>query len=286
MDKTALVIGAGGMLGDPVARRLKADGWTVRALVRNVDAARGKLDSDFELVPGDATDTNAVARAMEGCTICHASLMSPPGDPEMERRAMEAIAQAAAQAKPARLGYLSGGTSVEANRFFPGARIKLDAEAAVRAAGVPYTIFRPSWVMESMSRLVRDGRAAILGSQVQPLHWVAVEDYARMVATAYATPEAAGKALWIWGPEAKSLEQAVTQYCTVVEPKTKVMKVPFFMASMMAFFTGNQELKSFIPFLRFTAEHPEPGDPAEANRLLGAPVITFEAWCQSRLPRA
>ena len=65
-----------------------------------------------------------------------------------------------------------------------------------------------------------------------------------------------------------------------------VMKVPFFMASMVAFFTGNKEMKAFIPFMRFTAEHPEPGNPDEANQLLGAPTITFQQWCQARAAKA
>ena len=286
MDKKALIIGAAGMLGEPVARKLEADGWTVRALVRNVEEARKKLGAGFEVVQGDAEDTASVARAMEGCSVCHVSLMSPPGDPEMERRAAQAIAKAAGQAKLERLGYLSGGTSVEANRWFNNVRLKLDAEAAVRASGVPYTIFRPSWFMESMSRLVRDGQAAIMGQQKYPLRWVAAEDYARMASTAYAKPEAAGKELWIWGPEPKTMEEVITRYCKVVAPSTKVMKVPFFMASAMAFFTGNKELKSFIPFMRFTAEYPEPGNPEEANRLLGAPTTTFEQWCQARALKA
>jgi hypothetical protein len=38
--------------------------------------------------------------------------------------------------------------------------------------------------------------------------------------------------------------------------------------------------------MRFTAEHPEPGDAAEANRLLGAPTITFAQWCQQRAAKA
>ncbi len=284
--KKVLVVGAAGMLGEPVARKLKSEGWAVRALVRNVEEARRKLGADFDIVQGDAEDAASVARALEGCAVCHVSLMSPPGDPEMELRATKAIARAAGTAKLERLGYLSGGTSVEANRWFPNVRLKLEAEEAVRSSGVPFTIFRPSWFMESMSRLVRDGQAALLGPQVLPLRWVAADDYARMVATAYAKPEAAGKALWIWGPEAMTMEQVINQYRTLVAPSTKVMKVPFFMASMVAFFTGNKEMKSFIPFMRFTAEHPEPGNPDEANQLLGAPTITFQQWCQARAAKA
>ena len=180
------------------------------------------------------------------------------------------------------MGYLSGGTSVEANRWFPNVRLKFDAEAAVRASGVPFTIFRPSWFMESTSRLVRDGQAASWGRRCRRCAGSPRRTTRAWWRRRTRNPRRPGRALSIWGPEAKTLEQVITHYCRVAAPGTKVMKVPFFMASVMAFVTGNKELKAFVPFMRFTAEHPEPGNPEEANRLLGAPTITFEQWCQAR----
>ena len=69
------------------------------------------------------------------------------------------------------------------------------------ALGVPYTIFRATFFMETLPRFVRRTRASLLGNQPHPWRWVAADDYARMVAAAYTTPAAANKLLTILGPE-------------------------------------------------------------------------------------
>jgi hypothetical protein len=51
--------------------------------------------------------------------------------------------------------------------------------------------------MEILPKFVNQGRAAIFGKQPCPYHWVAAEDLARMVSTAYELPEAGNKRLWI-----------------------------------------------------------------------------------------
>jgi nucleoside-diphosphate-sugar epimerase len=60
-----LVTGAGGGLGSNVVRAAVARGVKVRALVRN--PAKARLPEGVELVQGDATDVQALTRALEGC---------------------------------------------------------------------------------------------------------------------------------------------------------------------------------------------------------------------------
>jgi uncharacterized protein YbjT (DUF2867 family) len=48
VQKKILVLGGTGMLGQPVARRLKEDGCQVRLLVRDVEKARKLFDESFE----------------------------------------------------------------------------------------------------------------------------------------------------------------------------------------------------------------------------------------------
>lgn len=79
-NRNALVLGATGGIGGEVARRLKARGWTVRALHR--DAARvaaGNRDpSGFTWVQGDAMRAEDVVAAARGVSlIVHA--VNPPG---------------------------------------------------------------------------------------------------------------------------------------------------------------------------------------------------------------
>jgi nucleoside-diphosphate-sugar epimerase len=65
--KTALVIGATGGIGKPVARLLAARGWAVRALHRDPDHQRGA--SPITWIKGDALVSEDVARAAHGVSV-------------------------------------------------------------------------------------------------------------------------------------------------------------------------------------------------------------------------
>src|SRR5260370_27812316 len=69
-----LVIGATGLIGAPVARRLLADGHQVRLLVRDTGRASQRLGNGFEYLEGSVTDTEAVDRAVASMNGVHVSL--------------------------------------------------------------------------------------------------------------------------------------------------------------------------------------------------------------------
>lgn len=73
----ALVTGATGLVGAYICERLRADGWSVRALVRQPSAA-GWVAAD-ELATGDVRDAAAVAAAARGRdVIFHAAAVITP----------------------------------------------------------------------------------------------------------------------------------------------------------------------------------------------------------------
>ena len=73
----ALVTGATGLVGAHICTRLRAEGWRVRALVRQPAAARW-LDVD-ELVEGDIRDERAFTAAARDCdVIFHAAAVITP----------------------------------------------------------------------------------------------------------------------------------------------------------------------------------------------------------------
>jgi nucleoside-diphosphate-sugar epimerase len=101
---TALVTGATGLLGSYVIERLLADGWAVRALVR--DASRGGLLSRLgvELQIGDILDAGRFAIAARGCdAIIHAAAAVTPhgGWSEFRRVNIDGTRNAVAAARRA-----------------------------------------------------------------------------------------------------------------------------------------------------------------------------------------
>jgi uncharacterized protein YbjT (DUF2867 family) len=61
-----LVVGATGMLGGAIVRRLLEQGDSVRALVRGDAGARALTEAGAETVRGDLKDAASLARACDG----------------------------------------------------------------------------------------------------------------------------------------------------------------------------------------------------------------------------
>lgn len=64
--ETVLLTGASGFVGSAVARRLRAAGFNVRALVRPTSPVAHLSDLELEFATGDLRDADAVRRAMTG----------------------------------------------------------------------------------------------------------------------------------------------------------------------------------------------------------------------------
>ena len=134
------------MLGEPVARRLSADGYQVRIFTRHPDKARSKFGAEYEVVGGDVEDPPSLDAALAGCQAVHINLEGGL-DPDLERRGAQNVAAAAAKAGVQRITYLSGTSVTKENSWYAGTKAKFEAEAAIRAASVPYTIFQATFFL-------------------------------------------------------------------------------------------------------------------------------------------
>ncbi len=78
---TALVTGATGLVGHHVVARLRRDGWTVRAFVRDAARAGALSRAGVELATGDTLEPSGFARAARGCDVVFhtAAAVTPHG---------------------------------------------------------------------------------------------------------------------------------------------------------------------------------------------------------------
>jgi len=278
MAKKILVLGGTGMLGQPSARKLQQAGFDVRLMVRDVEKAHKMFDDGFEIVPGDVADLPALENAMTGCQGVLISVGGP-----VDQLSAENVARLAPRLGVERLVYLSGSTVKEENSWYPMTAQKLNAEKAIQASGVPYTILRLTWPMEQLPRFVMGGRATVIGILSDPWHWFAADDLAQMIANAFQSEAARGKRLYVHGPEGIPVKVALERYCQVFHPEIEEVAVmPIAAAKSMAEATGNNFIKVFAEMMDYFKKVGEPGDPAEANQLLGAPTTTLDDWLQSR----
>ena len=278
-NKTILIIGGTGMLGKPVAQQLKADGFNVRLLVRNPEKAKKLLGEGYELMQGDVDNEASLRAALTGVDGVHISLKGGPTAEDFERMdhfAVRDIAQTAKEKNVGRVTLISAYAVSEEKADTPESRSKVRGEAALKSSGVPYTIFRCSWFMETLPLFVQGKNISPIGNQIHPLHWIAVEDYARMVSKSYQTDETLNKELYIFGPEAYTMGDAMKIYSE--HTGVKVAPISTTMLSVLGTFTFNVEWKGMAVLMKHYENWGEDGSPDEANRLLGAPQVYLRDW--------
>lgn len=278
MGKTIMVIGATGLLGEPVAKYLKQNCYTARLMVRDVEKAANLFGNGFEIVQGDIDDLDSLEKALDGCFGVHINLSG-----EIERLGVENVSSIASRLKLQRISYISGTSVAEENTWFPLIKLKFLAEKTIRDSGVPYTIFCPTWFMENLPKFVRGSRAFMFGKQPNPYHLIAADDFARMVVVSYGLDDAINKRFIIHGPESILFHEAVKRYCDVFHPEVKkVSTMPYWLATIIAAIRGSEEMKFASDFLAAFEKIGERGDPSEANSVLGAPEIRLEDWLQRK----
>lgn len=279
MMNTILVIGGTGLLGKPVAQQLKADGFNIRLLVRNPEKAKKLLGDGYELFQGDVDNLDSIRTALTGADGVHISLKGGPTEADFERMdhfAVRDIAGIAKEKNVGRVTLISAYAVSEEKADTPESRSKVRGEAALKSSGVPYTIFRCSWFMETLPLFVQGKSISLIGNQIHPLHWIAVEDYARMVSKSYQTDETLNKELYIFGPEAFTMGEAMKIYADHAGVKVAPMSTT--MLSVLGTLTFNAEWKGMSVLMKHYENWGEDGSPEEANRLLGAPKITLNEW--------
>jgi uncharacterized protein YbjT (DUF2867 family) len=215
-----------------VVRRLLEAGFRVRVLVRANSPARAEGPEE---VLGDIDDIGSLRRAITGCDAVHISLRGGPRDADYERvehRGTARVAEVAAESGCVRLSYVSHMLAAPDLRS-TSLRAKWSAEHAIAASGVPYTIFHPTYFMDTLPRHIRGRTATVLGHQRHRFHMLAAEDFAAMVSRALSTDRAVNQTLTVYGPEAYTIPAALRIYCDLCAPGVTLARRPLWLMAAL-----------------------------------------------------
>ena len=167
----------------------------------------------------------------------------------------------------------------EENRWFDRVDMKMRTEELLQNSGIPHVIFRPTWVMETLRNFIRGKRAVVIvGKNPPALHFFAAADFGRMVAASYEDDRGLGKRLYVYGPEAVTLGDAMKRFAAACYPEAKVIHWRLWQARLAAWLMRNKslaEVTKLIAYLDVAGEH---GDCSEANALYSTPAITLDEW--------
>lgn len=235
------VTGGTGFVGKAVVRALLAHGFLVRCLVRPGSESDLKGFESIDRVPGDVMNAEGLAPSMEGCSaVVHLVGII------RERRArgvtferlhseatqnMLAVARAAGIKRYAQMSAL--GTRPDARARYH--RTKWEAEEAVRASRLDWTIFRPSIIfgrgdafVSALARAVqRLPVMPVLGDGRYRLQPVPVEQVAEGFARALRAPRSVGQTYEVAGPAPYAFVDLLDEIGRAVgRPRVRKMHVP------------------------------------------------------------
>jgi len=233
-----LVVGATGLLGLEICRRLGQANHAVRALVR-ARSDPGKVarlvEWGAEPVKGDLKDTASLRRACDGAesviSTASSTLSRQEGDSihSVDEEGQLRLVDSARAAGVRHFVFVSFRNDPRIQ--FPLTRAKRAVERRLAESGMAYTILQASYFMEvwlspGLGFDALRGTARIYGDGRGKISWVSCEDVARIAVAALHEPRARNAVLEVGGPEPLSPLEVVEAFEAAGAPKMALDHVP------------------------------------------------------------
>jgi NADH dehydrogenase len=216
-EKRILIAGGTGFVGMRLRRSLL--GNRVRILARSTDGARRLTGEDVEFIDADLRDSDRLGEAVDNCwaVINLVAIIEERSGSTFDsviRQGTENLVQAARNAGVERFVQISAlGTREE--RKYAYFHAKFQAEEAVKASGLNWTILRPSIVFGPgdgfISRLADVVKRApvipILGSGKSLFQPISVFDLGDAIAGTLTRSDTAGQTFDLAGPDTLTLRE-------------------------------------------------------------------------------
>jgi uncharacterized protein YbjT (DUF2867 family) len=232
-----LVVGATGMLGSEIVRRLLAVGRDVRILVRHGSDFDALVDAGASPVYGDLKEPPTIEAAVAGAetviTTANSARRGPPDTVEaVDLRGNRTLIDAAADASVGQFIFLSGAPTTSADSPIPFVAAKGAAEDRLHASGMAWTILAPEPYFEVWVDWVVGGPATAgeevvyVGSGERRHSMISIQDVAQFAVASVDNPAARDRRLEIGGPEPFSWRDAVATFERVLDRPLRSHGVP------------------------------------------------------------
>jgi NADH dehydrogenase len=286
-----LVTGGTGFVGGHVVHELRGRDLPVRALVRDRRKGAKLAAWGCELAEGDMTDPPSLSRAVEGCeTVVHLVAIRQGREEEFRRVMVQGTRDLLAAAKDAgvrRFVHMSAlGTSEATKDLVPYYRAKWEMEQQVQASGIPYVIFRPSFIFAGdggiLPTFVKLARftpvTPIIGNGRQRIQPIWVGDVAAYFAEGVQRDGVTGRIFELGGADAVSWNEFWERLKRLRGMRRPSVHVPVGLMRVNALLT--ERLPGNIPLTRDLLTMLEHGDNVvsddEAVRTFGLPLVPLD----------
>jgi uncharacterized protein YbjT (DUF2867 family) len=247
---TILVTGVTGYLGSLLVPRLLEDGHQVRVLTR--DAGRlGQREwrPRVEVVEGDASSYDAMARALDGVDLAYYLLHSMDGRSgfvERDRRMATTFGEAARGADVARIAYMSG-LHPDTDGLSPHLASRVEVGEILMRSGVPTAVLQAAVIIGSGSasfemlrhltqRLPVMVAPQWLDNRIQP---IAVRDVLHYLAAVVGLAPQTNRTFDIGGPDVLTYREMIQGFARVAHLRRRlIVTVPVLTPRLASLWVG------------------------------------------------
>jgi uncharacterized protein YbjT (DUF2867 family) len=271
-----LVTGGTGFVGGHVVHALRQADRPVRCLVRNPRKAGRLAALGCELVEGDMTDPVSLRGAVEGVDAVVQLVAIRQGKREQFQRIMvdgtRDLLKFAEEAGAKRWVHMSAlGTTDESKDLVPYYEAKWQMEQDVQRSGLPYVIFRPSFVFGREGGILPTFRklarltpvTPIIGSGKQRIQPIWAEDVAAHFERAIELDAATNRTFEIGGPDVVTWNEFWERLKRALGMRRPSVHVPVGLMKVNALLT--ERLPGNVPLTRDLLKMLEHGDNVVTN---------------------
>ena len=237
------IVGATGRLAQPVIQQLLWHGYQVRALVRDLEKAKKQLPVSIELVQGDVTDPTSLIRAFKGADYVYINLSSDDVIPNqsfyVEREGIKNIVDACQLTdvqQILKISALGAYPFSEHDHDILQNQIRRQGHVFIEQSGIPFTIFHPTWFLDSIFWGIKKDTFQWIGKPVD-FYWMNSTDYAVQVIEAIGNPTAFDTHYAVQGSEKMNYKQVIDRLKTTFNPRLKMQVLPLWMVRILGIFT-------------------------------------------------
>lgn len=221
MNERILVVGASGLLGGMVTRKLVAAGVPVRGLSRHPAKLASLAAIGVEVVQGDLMVPDTLAAACAGIAQVFSTANSFIGKratspTRIDVPGYSSLVGAARAAGVRRLVHTSayGITRDSAVDYF---RVKTEVDEVIRHAGIPFVLLKPSAFLDVWAGMLTTEMSAgrpvrIFGDGEAVANDIAADDVAEFAIRILGRPDLVGESIDLGGPSTISQNELVALY--------------------------------------------------------------------------
>ena len=286
-----LVTGGTGFVGPAVVRSIVVAGHDVRALARSRASGSNAAALGAEVVEGDMTDAASLRIAVQGVDAVVHLVAIRQGRAEQFERIMVGgtrdLLAAAKEVGVARFVQMSAlGVTEETKDLVPYYGAKWEEELLVAGSGLPYVMFRPSFIFGPEGGILSTFRkiakvapvTPIPGAGTQRIQPIWIDDLAAYFAQSLTKAEATNRTFELGGPDTVTWNEFWERLKRALRVRRPSIHMP--MALMRANALVTERLPGNIPLTRDLLKMLEAGDNVVTNdhavETFGIPLVPLD----------